>query len=130
MIVLKNEREIKLMLEACRISAEALKVAGEAVEPGVSTWEIDRIARKYIESKGAKPTFLAIALDCATHITESAAGNCLFNAFVKALFGSFYQPLRFCRDISACESGSIITGKTVDTGSEVDTYYVACPYNA
>lgn len=58
MIVLKNEREIRQMLEACRISAEALKVAGEAVEPGVSTFEIDRIARKFIESKGAKPTFL------------------------------------------------------------------------
>lgn len=58
MIVLKSEKEIKQMLEACRISAEALKVAGEAVEPGVSTWEIDRVARKYIESKGAKPTFL------------------------------------------------------------------------
>ena len=58
MIVLKSEKEIRQMLEACRISAEALKVAGEAVEPGVSTWEIDRIARKYIESKGAKPTFL------------------------------------------------------------------------
>ena len=58
MIVLKSEREIKQMLEACRISAEALKVAGEAVAPGVSTWEIDRIARRFIESKGAKPTFL------------------------------------------------------------------------
>ncbi len=58
MIVLKSEREIKQMLEACRISAEALKVAGAAVEPGVSTWEIDRIARNFIESKGAKPTFL------------------------------------------------------------------------
>ena len=58
MIVLRSEKEIRQMLEACRISAEALKVAGEAVEPGVSTWEIDRIARKYIESKGAKPTFL------------------------------------------------------------------------
>ena len=43
MIVLKNEREIKLMLEACKISAEALKIAGEAVEPGVSTHEIDQI---------------------------------------------------------------------------------------
>lgn len=58
MIVLKSEKEIKQMLEACRISAEALKIAGQAVEPGVSTWEIDRIAKKFIESKGAKPTFL------------------------------------------------------------------------
>ena len=58
MIVLKSEKEIRQMLEACQISAEALKIAGEAVEPGVSTWEIDRIARQFIESKGAKPTFL------------------------------------------------------------------------
>ena len=58
MIVLKNEREIKLMLEACKISAEALKVAGEAVEPGVSTFEIDQIVKKFIEGKGARPTFL------------------------------------------------------------------------
>lgn len=58
MIVLKNEREIKQMLTACRISAEALKMAGEAVEPGISTKELDTLIRKFIESKGAKPTFL------------------------------------------------------------------------
>ncbi len=58
MIVLKSEKEIKQMLEACKISAEALKIAGQAVEPGVSTWEIDRIAKRFIESKGATPTFL------------------------------------------------------------------------
>lgn len=57
MIVLKTERELKLMREAGRISAGALKVAGEAVEPGISTAEIDRIAEKYILSQGAKPNF-------------------------------------------------------------------------
>jgi len=46
------------MREACRISAGALKVAGEAVEPGISTEEIDRIAYKYIKSQGAEPNFL------------------------------------------------------------------------
>ena len=58
MIVLKTSRELAIMREAGRISAMALKVAGEAVEPGVSTWEIDRVARKYIESQGAVPRFL------------------------------------------------------------------------
>ena len=58
MIVLKSEKEIRQMLEACRISAEALKVAGEAVEPGVSTFELDQLVKKFIESKGARPTFL------------------------------------------------------------------------
>ncbi len=46
------------MREAGRIAAGALKAAGAAVQPGVSTWEIDRVARRYIEGKGAKPTFL------------------------------------------------------------------------
>lgn len=58
MIVLKTSRELAIMREAGRISAMALKVAGEAIEPGVSTWEIDRVARKYIESQGAVPSFL------------------------------------------------------------------------
>lgn len=58
MIVLKTSRELAIMREAGRISAMALKVAGEAVEPGVSTWEIDRLVRKYIESQGAVPNFL------------------------------------------------------------------------
>ncbi len=58
MIVLKTKRELDLMREACRISANALKEAGRAVEPGVSTKEIDDIVRKYIQKQGATPSFL------------------------------------------------------------------------
>lgn len=57
MIVLKTGRELKVMREACRISAEALKLAGSAVEPGVTTAELDEIAEKYILSQGAVPNF-------------------------------------------------------------------------
>ncbi len=59
-VVLKTRREIEFMREAGRISAMALKLAGEAVRPGVSTFEIDRIARNYIESQGATPNFLGL----------------------------------------------------------------------
>lgn len=58
MIAIKNSRELALMKEACVISARALKLAGEAVQPGVTTGEIDRVIRGYIESQGAKPSFL------------------------------------------------------------------------
>jgi methionyl aminopeptidase len=58
MIVLKTGRELALMREACKISAGALKAAGDAVEPGVSTAEIDRIAMEYITKQGAEPAFL------------------------------------------------------------------------
>jgi len=58
MIVLKTNRELALMREACIISAGALKLAGEAVEPGVTTAEIDKIAHDYIIRCGAEPNFL------------------------------------------------------------------------
>ena len=58
MIILKTNRELSLMREACRISAGALRIAGEAVQPGVSTWEIDRLAYEYIIKNGAEPNFL------------------------------------------------------------------------
>ncbi len=58
MISIKSSRDLKLMREACVISARALQLGGKAVEPGVTTGEIDRIIRQYIESMGAKPNFL------------------------------------------------------------------------
>mgnify|MGYP003397568771 CR=1 FL=1 len=41
----------------CQISAEALKLAGEAVTLGVTTAQIDKIVYEYIVSQGAKPNF-------------------------------------------------------------------------
>ena len=58
MIVLKTARELNIMREAGRISAGALRVAGMAVEPGVTTGEIDKLAYDYIISQRAKPNFL------------------------------------------------------------------------
>lgn len=57
MIVIKTDRELGIMSYACKIATEALKKVGEAVEPGVSTSELDRIAESYILSKGALPSF-------------------------------------------------------------------------
>ena len=58
MIVLRTAREIEMMRKACQISAEALQVAGEAAKPGITTYEIDRIAYNYIKKQGAEPNFL------------------------------------------------------------------------
>lgn len=58
MVVIKTARELSKMKDACRISAEALRVAGEAVKPGVTTFEIDAVVRRYIEKQGATPSFL------------------------------------------------------------------------
>ena len=58
MVILKTSREIAKMRQAGRISQRALQAAGKAVEPGVSTYEIDCIVREYIEKQGAAPSFL------------------------------------------------------------------------
>jgi methionyl aminopeptidase len=46
------------MARACRIVVEALDVLEAAAVPGVSTKEMDRIAREHIERAGARPAFL------------------------------------------------------------------------
>ncbi len=58
MIVLRTAKEIEIMRKACQISAEALQLAGEAVKPGITTYEIDQIAYRYIKKQGAEPNFL------------------------------------------------------------------------
>ena len=58
MIVVKTAREIQKMQDACTLSARALKLAGEMVEPGVSTLDIDTAVRKFIEGEGGVPSTL------------------------------------------------------------------------
>ena len=45
-------------MEAGRITGEALLKAREHIREGVSTYEIDKVIREYIERCGAKPSFL------------------------------------------------------------------------
>ena len=58
MIAIKNERELALMRQACRITAAARALAGEMVRPGVTTKEIDKAVHDFIVSQGARPSFL------------------------------------------------------------------------
>lgn len=46
------------MRDACKLSALALATAGEAVKPGVTTAELDKIVHKVIVSHGGTPSFL------------------------------------------------------------------------
>lgn len=58
MIYLKTSENIKLMKKAGEIAAGALKVAGKAIKPGVSTLYIDKLIYDYIKSKNAIPACL------------------------------------------------------------------------
>ena len=46
------------MRDAGKITGEAILAAGEIIKPGVTTAQIDRVIRTYIEKCGARPTFL------------------------------------------------------------------------
>ena len=58
LITLKSSRELDAMRRAGRIAAQARELAGWMVAPGVTTLDIDTAVRKFIESQGAKPSFL------------------------------------------------------------------------
>ncbi|MGI6588232.1 MAG: type I methionyl aminopeptidase [Peptococcia bacterium] len=57
MIILKSERELQYMYDAGQIVAKTHREVAKAVEPGVTTQELDRLAEEYILKCQAKPVF-------------------------------------------------------------------------
>ncbi|MCB2179639.1 type I methionyl aminopeptidase [bacterium] len=57
-VVIKSQEEIEIMREAGRINAKALQAVREAIRPGVTTGELDKIAETVIRDHGATPAFL------------------------------------------------------------------------
>ena len=57
MITLKTNEEIGLMRIAGRVTAEVLDIMREAVRPGISTGELDRIAEEHIRANNGIPAF-------------------------------------------------------------------------
>jgi methionyl aminopeptidase len=58
MITLRGNEEVKRMDRACAIVHAAIGAVAEAIVPGVTTDELDRIAEKVIRGAGARPAFL------------------------------------------------------------------------
>ena len=58
MVILKTKNELLSMQKAGKLSAQALRAGGEAVRPGVTTAEIDRIIHDFIVKHGGTPSFL------------------------------------------------------------------------
>lgn len=57
MIIIKSKKEIEIMSAAGKIVSGAHEAVREAIRPGITTAELDRIAREYIEGQGAYPSF-------------------------------------------------------------------------
>ena len=53
MVTIKSKREIELMKEACKVVALTHKAIEEAIKPGMTTGEIDKIAEQTMKKYGA-----------------------------------------------------------------------------
>lgn len=57
-IPLKSEKDLAAMRTSCRLAAEVLGLVADAVMPGVTTAELDTLARRLIADRRARPSFL------------------------------------------------------------------------
>ena len=57
-IYLKTSEEIAKLREANLVVAEVLDAVAEAARPGVSTWELDKLAHALCKKLNARPAFL------------------------------------------------------------------------
>lgn len=57
MIKLKRDKDINALEKASKIVGETLEMSREIIEPGISTWELDKKIEEFIRSKGAIPSF-------------------------------------------------------------------------
>ncbi len=58
MIILKSKDEIQIMREGGRLVAEVLQRLEEALKPGLTTNDLDKLAEKWIRAAGGIPTFI------------------------------------------------------------------------
>ncbi|MBU0612989.1 type I methionyl aminopeptidase [Patescibacteria group bacterium] len=58
MIIIKTPKEISLMKEGGKILADILDKVSDTVTSGISTLELDRLAKKLIREAGGDPAFL------------------------------------------------------------------------
>ncbi|MCR5873444.1 type I methionyl aminopeptidase [Phenylobacterium sp. J426] len=76
-----NEDELEKLKAAGRLVARTLKAMGEALEPGITTRELDQLGRKMLEDAGAKSapeltynfpgaTCISVGPDCAHGIPD------------------------------------------------------------
>ena len=59
-ILIKTNKEISYMREAGNIIAEIMNKLEKAVEPGISTIELDNICKKEIKNNNVKSAFLGL----------------------------------------------------------------------
>ena len=99
MIVIKSEREIKLMEEAGQVLAKVFEEIEPLVVPGVSTQQLNDKCEQIIRSEGAIPTELgyqgypaAICASCVSWISVTV-GTSNVSCTLRSIFNAFSSPM-------------------------------------
>lgn len=58
MVSIKSTREIELMRKSCKLLEDVFYQMEQAIRPGISTKDIDRLGEKLIRKHGCEPNFL------------------------------------------------------------------------
>lgn len=105
-IQVKTAAQLALMAEAGQVVARALRAAGDAVAPGVSTADLDAAAAREIRAAGAAPSFLGY------HGYPAATCVCLNEEIVHGI----PHPARRLRegDLVSIDCGAIVGGWHAD----------------
>jgi methionyl aminopeptidase len=102
-VTIGSDDELEKLKLAGRVVAKTLKAMGEALEPGITTWELDAIGRRLLELDGARSapeltygfpgaTCISVGPDVAHGIPDDrriAAGD-LINIDVSAEIDGFF----------------------------------------
>jgi len=57
MAIIKTEEEIELMRKSAQLVSSTLALLAEKIQPGISPFELDRLAEEYIRDHGGTPGF-------------------------------------------------------------------------
>jgi methionyl aminopeptidase len=57
-IIIKSAAQIELIKKSCHLLSEAMGEVAKAIKPGVTGWQLDKLAETYIRDHGGVPSFL------------------------------------------------------------------------
>ncbi len=112
-VVLKSERELRLMRQAGKVNARALLAAISIIEPGITTGDIEAAASAVLKQAGAKPAFLGVP---GAYPYPAVTTVCVNDELVHAIPGS--RKL-LAGDIVSIDCGSIVEGFVGDSALTV-----------